>query len=151
MIYISTFSAFIKSSSLLCILGLAIGGVLLREEQRLVGTNATAVVSIATPFYSIFAVNFKIRQAMDDKKTNYGFQSTAIAQSLPQALFAWALLLLAAQGLWMTFSDLPLTRFLATLLPLAALLVLAFVSIRNAVYPRQKFLKDSALLAIIAL
>ena len=44
----------------------------------------------------------------------------------------------------MTFSDLPLPLILATFLPVAAVLVIAFVVIRKAVYPRQKVVKDSA-------
>ncbi|KAH9003462.1 hypothetical protein EDB86DRAFT_3218122 [Lactarius hatsudake] len=83
MICISAFSAFIKSSLLLCTLGLVMALALLREQQRLVGNNATAA-----------AVHLN------------GFQWTAIAHSLPQALFAWALLLLAMQGLRMTLSEL---------------------------------------------
>ncbi|KAH9074247.1 hypothetical protein EDB83DRAFT_2355675 [Lactarius deliciosus] len=118
MICISAFSAFIKSSLLLCTLGLVMALALLREQQRLVGNNATAA-----------AVHLN------------GFRYTAIAHSLPQALFAWALLLLAMQGLRMTLSSLRLPPILATL-PLAAVLVIGFVGIRNAVYPRQKVFKD---------
>ena len=44
----------------------------------------------------------------------------------------------------MTFADLPLPLILATFLPVVAVLVLAFVVIRKAVYPRQKVIKDPA-------
>lgn len=71
----------------------------------------------------------KIRQA-DSRSKNYGFQSTAIAHSLPQSLFAWALLLLVMQA----FADLPLPLSLAMLLPVAAVLVIA----RKVVYPTRK-------------
>lgn len=48
IIGVSPFSTLIKSSSLLCILGLAMGSVLLREQKKLVGTTSTASVRIAT-------------------------------------------------------------------------------------------------------
>jgi hypothetical protein len=66
----------------------------------------------------------------------------AIVHSLPQALFIWAFILLAIQGFWMTFADLPLPLILATFLPVAAVLVIAFVVIRKAVYPRQNVVKN---------
>ncbi len=148
MIHISTFSAFIKSSSLLCILGLAVASVLLQEQQRLVGANSTSPVSIVTPFHSMFAANFEVRQAVHlvDRNTNHVFQSTAIAHSLPQALFAWALFLLAMEGFWMTFADLPLP-IVSTFFPVVAILVVACVGIWKAVHPRQKVFKDPVLSA----
>lgn len=79
---------------------------------------------------------------MKDWNTNYGFLPIAIVHSLPQALFIWAFLLLAIQGFWITFADLPLPLILATFLPVAAVLVIALVVIRKAVYPRQKVAKD---------
>jgi hypothetical protein len=118
MIYVSTFSTLIRSSSLLCILGLAMGSFLLREQKKLVGTTPSA--------------------SADGRGAKYGVQSTAIAHCLPQALFAWALLLLAIQGIWITFADLPLPLSFATFLPVAAMLVTASVGIRKAVYPQQE-------------
>ena len=137
MTYISTFSVFIKSSSLLCILGLGMGTVLLREQQKLVCANAA--VSIVTSFHSMFPVDLEVQQAarLGDQDTSYGFQSTAIAHSLPQASFAWALLLLAMQGFWITFSELSRPIVAVTCFPIAAILV-AGMGIWKAVHPRQK-------------
>lgn len=140
MIAISPFSTLMKSSSLLCILGLAMGAALLREQKRLIGTTSTASVRIATPFYPMLQLISKLRQA-DSRSKNYGFQSTVIAHSLPQALFAWALLLLAIQAFLVTFADLPLPLSLTMFLAVAAVLVTA----RKAVYPHQKVFKDPAL------
>jgi hypothetical protein len=124
MIYVSTCSTLIKSSSLLCILGLAMGTVLLREQKKLVGTTVTA--------------------SADGRGANYGVQLTAIAHCLPQALFAWAMLLLAIQGFWIAFADLPLPLSLATFLLVVAMLVTAFVGIRKVVYPHQEVFKGPA-------
>ena len=55
------------------------------------------------------------------------------------------------QGFWMTFADLPLPLIFAMFLLVAAMLVIAFVVIRKAVYPRQKVFKDRALRAPIPL
>ncbi len=79
------------------------------------------------PLHSVIAVNFYVRQAvyLDDRITSYGFQPIAIVHSLPQALFVWALLLLAIQHYWMAFADLPLTFLLSASLPVAAVLLVA--------------------------
>jgi ABC-type microcin C transport system permease subunit YejB len=92
----------------------------------------------------MFAINLEVRQA-DGRGAKYDVQSTAIAQCLPQALFAWALLLLAIQGFWITFADLPLPLSLATFLPVATMFVTVFVGIRKAVYPQQEVFKNPAL------
>jgi hypothetical protein len=131
MIHVSTFSVFVKSSSLLCILGLVIGSVLLWE---LVGSNVT-----------------KAAVHLEDLNTNYSSQKTAIAHSLPQASFAWALLLLVMQGFWITFADLSLPIFVVTFFPVVAILVLVCVGIWKAVRPHQKGIKDSVLSASISI
>ena len=71
---------------------------------------------------------------VDSLSRNYDFQQTAIAHSLPQALFAWALLLLVMQAFLVTFADLPLPLILAMFLLVAAVLIMA----RKVVYPTRE-------------
>ncbi|KAN0131595.1 hypothetical protein V8E53_010437 [Lactarius tabidus] len=119
--------ALTKASLLLGFLGLSIAFFLLQVQQSLIDADAATAAKY-----------------LKDWNTRYGFLPIAIVHSLPQALFIWAFLLLAIQGFWMTFADLPLPLILATFLPVAAMLVIAFVVIRKAVYPRQKVVKDPA-------
>lgn len=106
------------------------GSVILRVQKRLVGTTSTASVRIATPFYMMLQLTSKIRQ-VDGRSKNYDLQHSAIAHSLPQALFAWALLLLVMQAFLVPFADLPLPLSLAIFLLVAAVLVIA----QKVVYP----------------
>ncbi|KAF8273489.1 hypothetical protein EI94DRAFT_1716017 [Lactarius quietus] len=128
MIQVSSIPALIHSSLLLCIFGLIMTSVLLREQRGLVGTNAaTAAVYL------------------DDRNTkSCGFQPIAIVHSLPKALFVWALLLFAIQGFWMTFAGLPPYLLLSTLFPIAAVLVVVCACIWKALHPRQKPFEVSA-------
>ena len=83
---------------------------------------------------------------LDDRNTNnYGFQPIAIVHSLPQALFVWALLLFLIQGFRITFIDLSLALLLSTLLPIAAVLIMASVGIWIALHPRQRTSEDTML------
>ena len=78
---------------------------------------------------------------LDDRNTeNYGFQPIAIVHSLPEALFVWALLLSAIQGLWASFAG------LSPYLPLYALFPIAgvFACIWRALHLRQKPFAGSA-------
>jgi hypothetical protein len=86
---------------------------------------------------------------LDERNTSYGFQPIAIVHSLPQTLFAWAFLLLAMQGFWITFSDLSLPLILASFLPVAAGLTVACVGIWKAVRPPQKSIKGPSLPPLI--
>jgi len=122
MIQASTIPGLIHSSLLLCIFGLIMTSVLLREQRGLVDTNAASAAVY-----------------LDDRKTkSCGFQPIAIVHSLPKALFVWALLLFAVQGFWMTFAGLTPHILIATLLPIAAVLVAVCACIWRALHPRQK-------------
>jgi len=131
MMRISSFPSLTKLSLMLCVLGLTVTLILLREQRRLVCTKATTSVSGAMPLHSVIAVNFDVRQAvyLDDRITSYVFQPIAIVHSLPQALFVWALLLFAIQHFWMAFAGLPLTFLLSASLPVAAVLLMACMGI----------------------
>ncbi len=60
MMRISSFPALTKFSLVLCVLGLAMTLVLLQEQLRRVGMNATISVSLAIPFHSVIAVDFDV-------------------------------------------------------------------------------------------
>jgi len=127
MIQNSSLLALTYSSLLICILSLVITSVLLREQQRLVDTNA----AVAAPY-------------LDDRNTkSCGFQPIAIVYSLPQAFFVWALLLFLIQVFWMAFIDVSLTSLLSALIPITAILVMASVGIFLALYPCQKHIEDT--------
>jgi len=150
MMRTSTSTVFIKTSSFFCVVGLAEGSVLLWEKQRIIGANPATAVSHTMPFHLVFAVNFPVEQAMhlDDQNTFYSLQSTAclrsnaVAHSLPHASFAWALLLLTIQGTLLALSDLPVPLILPASFSVIAVLVIAFVGIRKAVFPCQNVFKD---------
>jgi len=133
MIQISSIPALIHSSLLLCVFGIMITSVLLREQRGLLDTNvATASVYL------------------DDRNTkSCGFQPIAIVHSLPKALFVWALLLFAFQGFWMTFAGLPTSLLLSTLFPIAAVLVVVCACIWRALHPRQKPSEGPMLSALV--
>jgi len=122
MIQTSSMPALIHSSLLLCIFGIIMTWILLREQRGLLNTNAaTAAVYL------------------DDRNTkSCGFQPIAIVHSLPKALFVWGLLLFAVQGFWMTFAGLSPLLLLSTLFPIAAVLVVVCACIWKALHPRQK-------------
>jgi hypothetical protein len=127
MIQSSSLLALTYSSLLICILALVITSVLLQEQQRLADTSA----AIAAVY-------------LDDRNTkSCGFQPIAIVHSLPQAFFAWALLLFLIQVFWMAFIDISLTSLLSTLIPITAILVMTSVGIFLALYPRQKHIEDT--------
>ena len=66
------------------------------------------------------------------------FQPIVIVHSLPKTLFVWALLLFTIQGFWMTFTGLTPHILIATLLPIAAVLVTVCACIWRALHPSQK-------------
>ncbi|KAN0131978.1 hypothetical protein V8E53_010258 [Lactarius tabidus] len=133
MIQVSSIPGLIHSSLLLCLFGIIMTSVLLREQRGLVDTNAaTAAVYL------------------DDRNTkSCGFQPIAIVHSLPKALFVWSLLLFAIQGFWMTFAGLPPYLLISTLFPIAAVLVVVCACIWRALHPRQKPFEGSMLSAPI--
>jgi hypothetical protein len=59
MIQVSSIPGLIHSSLLLCILGIIMTSVLLREQQGLVDTNAATAVSM-TSFYSVSVINIDV-------------------------------------------------------------------------------------------
>jgi hypothetical protein len=129
MIQFSSLPALTHSSLLLCVFGIFISLVLLREQRRLVDTSAAAAAVY-----------------LDDRNTtNCGFQPIAIVHSLPKALFVWASLLFGIQGFWMSFVGLPPYLLVSTLLPIAAVLVVACACIWKALHPSQKPFGDSML------
>ncbi|KAH9017912.1 hypothetical protein EDB84DRAFT_1566645 [Lactarius hengduanensis] len=127
MIQVSSIPALTHSSLLLCTFGVIMTLVLLREQRRLVNTNAaTAAVYL------------------DDRNTtSCGFQPIAIVHSLPMALFVWASLLSSIQCFWMTFAGLPPHLLLSTLFPIGAVLVMLCTRIWVILHPRQKPFEDS--------
>ncbi|KAI9465769.1 hypothetical protein BJY52DRAFT_485793 [Lactarius psammicola] len=133
MIQVSSLPALTHSSLLLCVFGLIMTTVLLREQRGLVDTNAAAAAVY-----------------LDDRNTtSCGFQPIAIVHSLPQASFVWASLLFAIQGFWMTFSGLPPHILLSTLFPIGAVLVVVCACIWKALHPRQKPFEDFMLSAAV--
>ncbi|KAH9003468.1 hypothetical protein EDB86DRAFT_3100033 [Lactarius hatsudake] len=117
----SSSSGLIKASLFLCAFNLAVTSFLLQRQQRLLRTN------IPTPVAYLKHWN-----------TSYGLQPIAVVHCLPQALFIWSLLLFSLQGFWMVFADLPLTLFLSTLLPVAAILLMVGLGIWFVVHPRPE-------------
>ncbi|KAH9003463.1 hypothetical protein EDB86DRAFT_2892491 [Lactarius hatsudake] len=109
MLRVSSLPSLTKVALMLCVLGLTVALTLLQEQRRLVSTMATTS-----------AVH------LDDWITSYGFQPNAIAHSLPQALFVWALILFTIPHLWMAFFTMPLI-FLLSVLPLVAVVLLTLV------------------------
>lgn len=78
---------------------------------------------------------------LDNRNTKgHGFQPTAIVHSLPKALFLWALLLSAIQGLWAIFAGPSPHLPLYALLPIAGICVYIW----RALHPRQKPFVDLA-------
>lgn len=76
---------------------------------------------------------------LDDRNTkSCGFQPIAIVHSLPKALFVWALVLFAIQGFWMTFAGLTPYILMATVFPIAAVLLAVCACIWRALHPHQK-------------
>jgi hypothetical protein len=127
MIQVSSLPALTHSSLLLCVFGIFISLVLLREQRRLVDTSAAAAAVY-----------------LDDRNTtSCGFQPIAIVHSLPKALFVWASLLFGIQGFWMTFAGFPPYLLVSTLFPIAAVLVVACACIWKALRPSQKPFGDS--------
>ncbi|KAH9003464.1 hypothetical protein EDB86DRAFT_3100031 [Lactarius hatsudake] len=113
LLQISSIPTLTKFSLILCVLSLTVTSILLQEQRRLVGTNATTAVFLG------------------NLVTIYGFQPIAIVHSLPQALFVWALLLFAVQHLWMAFS-------LFTSLFVAAVLLAVSVGVWKVLHPCQE-------------
>jgi hypothetical protein len=127
MIPVSSLPALTHSSLLLCVFGIFMSSVLLREQRRLVDTSASAAAVY-----------------LDDRNTtSCGFQPIAIVHSLPKALFVWASLLFAVQGFWITFAALPPHLLLSTLFPIFVVLVVACACIWKALHPSQKPFGDS--------
>ena len=70
---------------------------------------------------------------MNTRNTTYGFQPTAIVQSIPQAAFVWASFLFIIQGFWMTFGDVP-GRVLLSTIVLAGVLIIGCFDIWVALH-----------------
>ena len=107
---IFSFATFTELSLVLCVLVLTVTFILLQEQRRLLGKKSMTSVSGASSFHWVNAVNFDVRQAahLDNLIASYNFQQISVVHSLPQALLIWALLLFAAQYLWMAVAGIPL-------------------------------------------
>ena len=60
MIQFSSLPALTHSSLLLCVFGILMSLVLLREQRRLVDTSAAAAVSIVTSFYLVTSIKLDL-------------------------------------------------------------------------------------------